>query len=137
MFAGRSILPLLARISCAVIVLAVLQRTSDLRLALAAGKEIPAVSIALVMTALALGTLVHVWRGSLTAHILALMFIAGSCVSPRFAITANSDDDLIQLSFGQSYRASDFVLTAILWLAVIIVIAVMQSPDKEAPASTM
>src|SRR3954454_3339123 len=59
---GRLINPVAAKISCALIALAVLQRANEVRLAVSVGKEVPTAWLAFVVSTLALGTLLHVWR---------------------------------------------------------------------------
>jgi hypothetical protein len=109
----------LSRVSVFLIAAAVLQRGYEVTRDSAIEHWIGTIVVVVpLMMAVVVG--LHVWRGRLLAHALALGALAGSGVRSSVRLVSG---DKMGLEFSNSYEISDFVLLAVVWLVVVILLA--------------
>lgn len=119
----RNVSQRVSRLSVIVILAAVAQRLYEIWRDSSGTSDPPVSVVAVLPLTVAVLALLHVWRGLFTAHAIALGAITGSCV--RYSVRVVSADWVgLQLSSG--FDASNFVLLAIVWLTVVVVISALR-----------
>ena len=121
----------LSRASVVLIAAAVLQRVDEVTRDFSIEPDWIGTIVVVVPLLIAVVVGVPVWRGRLVAHALALGALAGSGVRSSIRLIS---DDKVALEFSSGYEISDFVLLAVVWLVVVILLS-LRKPVADVSAT--